>query len=301
MQPAIAWRKEIMVGSFEQDEIRMKFAGTRKTHGQMLFIEKEVPYLAFRTLLSEPEVRHGCATRLGGVSEGCFASLNLGFFRGHSEEKVRENFCRICDSIGVDVNKVVLPKQVHECNVRRVTEEDFGNGIVRPLPYDSVDAQVTNVRGAVLAVFGADCVPILFYDPAGHAIGTAHAGWRGSIGRIAQKTVETMTREFGTDPKQIKACIGPSICGECYEVDGIVLRRFSEEFPEAVTACGQGKGLLNLWKVNETVLLQAGLLPEHITVSGVCTKCNSDVFFSHRVMGERRGNLACFISLAEEK
>lgn len=260
----------------------------------------EVPFYAFRELLSEPEVRHGLATRFGGVSEGCFGELNLGYGRGDAAEHVTENFKRICEAIGTDVSKIVLPKQVHELNVRRVTKEDFGKGVFVPLDYESVDAQITNERGAVLAVFGADCVPILFYDPVHHAIGSAHAGWRGSIGRIAAITVEKMKQEFGTEPADVKAYIGPSICGDCYEVDGEVAKRFMQEFPEATKPLTGGKCLLDLWKVNRLVLLSAGLSEEHITIGHLCTKCNSEVFFSHRVMGDARGNLACFISLVEE-
>lgn len=261
----------------------------------------EVPFFCFRELLQNKEVRHGCATRFGGVSEGYFSTLNLDFTRGDKEENVKENFRRICAAIGVDEHKLVLPGQMHECNVRKVTAADFGKGIFKAQGDISVDAQVTNERGAVLAVFGSDCVPILFYDEVHHAIGTAHAGWKGSLAKIAAATVRKMEQEFGTKPEQVKAFFGPSICQSCYEVDQNVARRFETEFSQAVRPIGDKKALLDLWEVNRLVLLQAGVMPEHISIGGLCTKCNPEVFFSHRAHGANRGNLACFIALAQEK
>lgn len=271
----------------------------------LVLTEDAVPVLVFPKL-QKLGIRHGCATRIGGVSEGVYAAMNLGFGRGDSEENVRMNFQRIADTIGFDSTKLVLGKQVHETNVRRAVASDWGKGLWTESDFVSVDAQITNEPGTSLAVFGADCVPILFYDPEHQAIGTAHAGWKGTIGRIAEKTVQSMQAEFGTNPSLVQAYIGPSICGHCYTVNKEVAKRFEEEFPEAITPVDPSKTgwederYLDLWEANREVLLQAGVRRENIVIGGVCTKCNSELLFSHRITGDARGNLACFIALSEK-
>ena len=263
-----------------------------------------VPFLYFKRLAEHPEVKHGCSTRVGGVSEGCFSSMNLGFGRGDADENVLTNYDRICGAIGFAKEQVVLSAQVHETVVRRATKADCGKGIIKPRDYTTVDAQITNEPGVALTVFMADCVPVFFYDPVGKAIGTAHAGWRGTIGRIAEKTVQAMEKEFGCNPKDIEAYIGVSICGDCYTVGGEVAELFLKEFSEATTQTVEqkkdGTCQLDLWQVNRIILEQAGVLPENIVIGGVCTKCHSDVLYSHRVQGNDRGSLVGFLMLSED-
>ncbi len=263
-----------------------------------------VPFLYFKRLAAHPGVKHGCSTRVGGVSTGCFSSMNLGFGRGDADENVLTNYDRLCSAMGFSKEQVVLPDQVHDTVVRRATKADCGKGIVKARDYDCVDAQITNEPGVALAVFGADCVPVFFYDPVTKAIGTAHAGWRGTIGRIAEKTVQAMEKEFGSKRSNIEAYIGVSICGECYTVGGEVAELFTKEFSQATTQTEEqkknGTCQLDLWQVNRIILEQAGVKPENIVIGGVCTKCHSDVLFSHRVQGNDRGSLAGFLMLAEE-
>ncbi len=264
----------------------------------------EVPFLYFKHLAEHPEVKHGCSTRVGGVSEGCFSSMNLGFGRGDADENVLINYDRLCNAMGFAKEQVVLPDQVHDTMVRRATKADCGKGIVKPRDYACVDAQITNEPGVALAVFGADCVPVFFYDPVAKAIGTAHAGWRGTIGRIAEKTVQAMEKEFGSKPGNMEVYIGVSICGNCYTVGGEVAELFKQEFPNATTQTEEqkleGTCQLDLWQVNRMILEQAGVKPENIVIGGVCTKCHSDVLYSHRVQGNDRGSLAGFLMLTEE-
>lgn len=268
---------------------------------EMTISDTAVPFLYFRRLAEHPGVKHGCSTRVGGVSEGCFASMNLGFSRGDSDENVLENYDRLCNAMGFAKEQVVLPDQVHDVVVRKATKEDCGKGIVKPRDYACVDAQITNEPGVALAVFGADCVPVFFYDPVAGAIGTAHAGWRGTIGRIAEKTVQAMEREFGCERKNMEAYIGVSICGDCYTVGGEVAELFLKEFPEATMQTDvqrkEGTCQLDLWQVNRVILEAAGINPKNIVIGGVCTKCHSDVLYSHRVMGNDRGSLAGFLML----
>lgn len=263
-----------------------------------------VPFLYFKRLAAHPGVKHGCSTRVGGVSKGCFSSMNLGFGRGDADENVLENYDRICDAMGFAKEQVVLSAQVHETVVRRAIKADCGKGIIKPRDYTSVDAQITNEPGVALTVFMADCVPVFFYDPVAKAIGTAHAGWRGTIGRIAEKTVQAMEKEFGSKPENIESYIGVSICKDCYTVGGEVAEIFMKEYPEATSQSSEqkkdGTCQLDLWQVNRIILEQAGVKPENIVIGGVCTKCHSDVLYSHRVQGNDRGSLVGFLMLADE-
>ncbi len=268
---------------------------------EMAVSDTEVPFLYFRRLAEQKGVKHGCSTRAGGVSGGVFSTMNLGFDRGDARENVLENYRRICAAIGILPEEVVLPCQVHELNVRKATKKDCGKGIFSLRDYESVDAQITNEPGVALAVFGADCVPVLFYDGVKRAIGTAHAGWRGTLGRIAEKTVAAMQKEYGCKPENIEAYIGASICGNCYTVGGEVAQSFLREFPSAIKRREAAGDVwqLDLWQTNRMILEDAGLLAEHIVTGGVCTKCHSEVLFSHRVTGNARGNMASFLMLAE--
>ena len=150
-------------------------------------IEKEAPYLEYPLLTDTKIVHHGFSTRLGGVSQGCYASMNLSFTRGDDEAAVRENYHRIAKSIGVKCENMVLSQQTHTTNVRVVTEKDKGKGIVKPSDYTDVDGMVTNIHGICLVTFYADCVPLYFVDPVQKAIGLSHSGWRGQWGKSEKK------------------------------------------------------------------------------------------------------------------
>ena len=267
-------------------------------------IEKEVPYLEYPLLTDTKIVHHGFSTRLGGVSQGCYASMNLSFTRGDDEAAVRENYHRIAKSIGVKCENMVLSQQTHTTNVRVVTEKDKGKGIVKPLDYTDVDGMVTNIHGICLVTFYADCVPLYFVDPVQKAIGLSHSGWRGTVGKIGKETIRKMEEQYGSDPKDILAAVGPSICKDCYEVSEDVILEFQKNFKERYWKDlfyrkENGKYQLDLWKANEIIFKESGILPEHIAVTNVCTHCNSKILYSHRTSGDRRGNLAAFLALKE--
>lgn len=267
-------------------------------------IEKEVPYLEYPLLTDTKIVHHGFSTRLGGVSQGCYASMNLSFTRGDDEAAVRENYHRIAKSIGVKYENMVLSQQTHTTNVRVVTEKDKGKGIVKPLDYTDVDGMVTNIHGICLVTFYADCVPLYFVDPVQKAIGLSHSGWRGTVGKIGKETIRKMKEQYGSDPKDILAAVGPSICKDCYEVSEDVILEFQKNFKERYWKDlfyrkENGKYQLDLWKANEIIFKESGILPEHIAVTNVCTHCNSEILYSHRTSGDRRGNLAAFLALKE--
>lgn len=265
-------------------------------------VEGETPFLEYPLFADTQMVRHGFSTRLGGVSEGCFSTLNLGFQRGDKKEAVQENFRRIASSIGVRCEDMVFSRQTHTTNVRVVTEEDRGMGILRPLEYQDVDGLVTDIPGICLVTFYADCVPLFFVDPIKKAIGLSHSGWRGTVGKIGKATVELMQQQFGSNSADILAAVGPSICQDCYEVSEDVIEKFQKNF----NACHwkdlyyqkeNGKYQLDLWKANEIVFSEAGIQKKHMAISNVCTHCNSDVLYSHRTMGNDRGSLAAFLAL----
>ena len=261
-----------------------------------------VPFLSFPLLEETGIVTQGFSTRLGGVSEGDYSSMNVSFTRGDREEAVRENYRRLGEAIGFDCESLVCSDQTHTTNVRVMTEDDRGKGFARPKDYRDVDGMITNVPGLTLATFYADCVPLYFVDPVKRAIGLSHSGWRGTVGKIGKKTVERMEETYGSNPADIRAVIGPSICQDCYEVSVDVIDEFRQAFseeswPELFCEKADGKYQLNLWKANERIFAEAGIRREHMAVTDLCTCCNPTLLFSHRASHGRRGNLGAFLML----
>jgi len=261
-----------------------------------------VTYLTYPALEALPGFVHGFSTRLGGVSEGCFAQMNLSFTRGDREEAVRENYRLLGEAMGFSPEDVVTSDQTHTTHVLAVGEKDRGNGITRPRPYQDVDGLVTNVPGLMLATFYADCVPLFFVDPKNQAVGLSHSGWRGTAGRMGQATVRKMTEEYGSDPKELYAAIGPSICQDCYEVSEDVILEFQKTFPKEQWDAlfyqkPNGRFQLNLWEANRQILLDAGIPFAQIFMPNLCTCCNPDFLFSHRASQGKRGNLGAFLGI----
>ncbi len=265
-----------------------------------------VSYLTF-DLFKKANVKHGFSTRIGGVSEGVFDSLNLGFNRGDSDENVRENYHRIATALDMNYDNMCLSKQTHTTNVMVVTKEDAGNGLTKPLPYNNIDGLITNVKDMPLVTFFADCVPLFFYDPKKEVVALSHSGWRGTVGKIGKITIEKMHEEFDCDINNILCGIAPSICKNCYEVSSDVAEEFIKAFgeenkykllcPSIFNPEDKNKFMLDLWVTCRLVLLEAGIPDSHIETTNYCTRCNPNLFFSHRIMGTNRGSLAAFISL----
>ena len=265
-----------------------------------------VPYLEFTPLIDIPFITHGFSTRLGGVSTGMFSSLNLGAGSSvyhDSFDNIKENFIRITESIGVEPDSLVISDQVHKTVVRLVNNNDRGKGFTVPRDYKEIDGLITNTPNVTLVTKYADCVPLFFVDPVKKAIGLSHSGWKGTVGRIGQITVYEMGRAFDSNPKDIIAVIGPSICADCYEVGEEVAVKFMYVFSDNISAIllknDKGRYQLNLWEANRRVLLDAGLSDEHIHISKVCTSCNHELLFSHRKTGGKRGSLAAFLAIKD--
>ncbi len=263
----------------------------------MDFVEKSVQGISF---LTSPHIcaLHAFTTRFGGVSQGIYASLNLGESRGDDPGAVRENYRRLKAALGI--GKLCFTRQVHGNTVRYVTQADAREPY-DPLPYEA-DGLVTDVPGLALICFTADCIPLLLHDPVKGVIAAVHAGWRGTVADIAGEGVRAMER-IGSRPGDIRAAIGPGISACCFET--------GPQVPEAVTAVlgregqayirdpGRGgeKYYVDLKGVNRALLIRAGVRPENIAVSGVCTVCQKETFWSHRATAGKRGVQGAVIAL----
>ena len=259
-----------------------------------------VPYLQYRSLSELPYIRHAFSTRLGGVSEGEFTSMNMAFNRGDDPACVTENYKRLCASAGLGYDSLVASAQDHHTYVRAVTAADKGIGIWRPRDKESVDALITDEPGVTLVTYYADCTPLFFVDTKTHAVGLAHAGWRGTVGRIGQRVIAKMTALYGTDPKDIMAAVGPAISVCCYEVDEPCAAQFLAltelDSGKFVFPKGGGKYMVDLLETNRQILAAAGVPEAQITVSDICTDCNSDLLWSHRATKGHRGTMSAFIT-----
>lgn len=291
----------------------MKFENNKTAH----LVDKRTPYIQFPVYEKIDGILHGFSTRFGGVSKGIYATMNLGFGRGDFDENVRENYRRICKSIGMNYQHLVYSDQVHKTNIRVATKKDWGMGIERKRAYREIDGLITNEPEVGLVTAYADCVPLFFVDPVKRAIGLSHAGWRGTVGKIGAKTVQALQKQYGCEPKDILVVIGPSICQDCYEVSEDVAKQFEEVIPREILhkvvprqtqyqskeGANPEKYQLDLWEANKYILMEAGVPEEQITISGVCTCCNSELFHSHRASKGQRGSLSAFLCLAgdEEK
>lgn len=264
----------------------------------------ELCYLTFPIFENISYVNHLFTTRLGGVSEGIYASLNLSYARGDKKEAVDENYRRVAAALGCSVEQMVCSDQTHTTNLRVVGRADGGKGITRSKDYREVDGLLTDEPGVFLATFYADCVPLYFVDTRRKAIALAHSGWRGTLARMGRHVVEKMREAYGTDPADLLAVVGPSICQEGYEVGDEVAGAFAAEFrkpgqeAEILQDKGGGKYQLDLWRANEILLLEAGIPEGQIQVTDICTYHNDCYLFSHRKSEGRRGNLGAFLGIA---
>ena len=265
--------------------------------------EGAVPFYSYPAFDALPFIRHGISTRLGGVSRGTWASMNLSFTRGDDEQAVRENFRRFCGAVGVDPTHVVIPYQSHTTNLVNVTHEHWGDGVTREKTLLDVDGVLTDEPDVVLCTQYADCNPLLFVDPKKRVIASSHAGWRGTADEMARVTVERMHTDYGCEPRDILAGIGPSIGKCCFEVDEPVAEIFRgmKATDDACILPGEnGKFFVDLWRVNRLVMLAAGLTEDHITVTDICTRCHPMELWSYRYCGKERGSLASVLCLMPE-
>lgn len=242
---------------------------------------------------------HCFTTRYGGVSTGQFSTLNLGTSRGDSMENVLRNYEILGAAVGFSPEDVVHTWQEHTDTILRVGKADCGKGLFRNQP-EVCDGLITDEPGVALVCFAADCTPVLLFDPVKNVAAAVHAGWRGTANGIVRKAVEKMAREFGSNPADIGAAIGPCISQCCFETDldvpQAMLTAFGPEANAYIEKRGEkyfvdNKGLNRLW------LTRMGVT--NIDVSQDCTMCQPERFWSHRVTKGYRGSQTGIIELKE--
>ncbi len=260
-----------------------------------------VPYLTYNSLSEINFINHAFSTRLGGVSKGEFTSMNLAFNRGDDENNVTENYKRICKSAGFEYESLTASAQDHRTFVRKVTKENTGVGIYKPRDLSSVDALITNEKGVTLVTYYADCTPLFFVDTKNKAISLAHAGWRGTVGRIGEKVIKKMVEEYSSNPSDLVCAIGPAISVCCYEVDKPCADEFYKlrnlDSTKFIFPKKNQKYMIDLLECNRQILVDAGVEPENITLSDVCTNCNSELLWSHRATKGHRGTMSAFMCI----
>lgn len=265
------------------------------------FIDKnEVKYISFKSLDNIPFIMHGFSTRIGGISEGVYNSLNLGLKTDDNKNNTLENIKKFTLAVGVNCENLVISDQIHSDIIKVVNTNDKGKGYWSQEKLNGIDGLITNIRGIPLMTIYADCVPLFFVDPVKKAIGVSHAGWKGTVLKIGKKTVEAMVNEYGSNPKDIIAVIGPSIGKCCYEVDKRVIDEFNRSFIDTSTFVDlkeDNKYQLNLWRANQITLIESGLLEENIEIANLCTGCNTDLFYSHRMENGKTGRMGAIIQL----
>lgn len=263
-----------------------------------------VPYLTYKVLQDIPFINHAFSTKLGGVSTGEFTSMNLAFNRGDDMNAVTENYKRFCKATGFDFDTLVASAQDHNTIVRKVTSDDYGIGITKPRDMPSVDALVTNQPNVTLVTYYADCTPIFFVDKAKKVIALAHAGWRGTVGKICKNVIETMVNDYSCNTADIICCVGPAISQCCYEIDQKCYDEFVKagnlDLDKIMINKGNGKYMANLLETNKQILISSGVPEENITISDVCTMCNSELLWSHRATNGHRGTMCAFMCINEQ-
>lgn len=262
--------------------------------------KENLEYITFDNLEQTGMVTHCFTTRHGGSSTGHWASMNMGFTRGEERAVVLQNYRRLAEVVGFTAENYVTSQQTHTTNVRRVTAADAGKGVWTERGYTDVDGLITNEKHIPLVIFGADCVPVFLLDKRNHAIGVAHCGWMGTGKRMAEKILQEMMSAFGTKPADVTAAIGPSIGKCCFQMDAPVLELFHKNIPwtEDIVEkdpSTEGKYKMDLWECNRRLLAEMGVTD--IEISGLCTKCDQERFYSHRGMGEKRGVMAGVLEL----
>ncbi|CUH94276.1 hypothetical protein P22_0342 [Propionispora sp. 2/2-37] len=243
---------------------------------------------------------HGISSRLGGISSAPFSSLNLALHTGDNDTDVLKNREAYCQAVGIPADRLITAEQVHGEHIALVTQRETGKGAKSyAQALKQTDALITQTPGVPLMLFFADCVPVLIFDPVTQSIGIVHAGWKGTVALIAQKTVLAMQDAFGTEPANCLVGIAPSIGPCCYEIDNTVLERVKQNFAvwPLLTKPSNDRWKLNLWEANRSQLIDIGVQNTNIVCSDICTACNKTLFFSYRAENGKTGRIGAFIML----
>ncbi|HRZ96679.1 MAG TPA: peptidoglycan editing factor PgeF [Paludibacter sp.] len=245
-------------------------------------------------------IAHFCTTRIGGVSVGNYSSFNISPFSGDNAENQNENLQILCKKFSIESDNIIFPFQTHDTVVKNIDETFFQLKKNERIEYlNGVDGLITSLQGICIGVTTADCVPIMYYDAVNKVIAVAHAGWRGTCGKIAAKTIEKMGTDFGCDPNDIFAVIGPSISQQVYNVGEEVLHAFEVAgFPVDIFFETRNNELfLDLWNANRWLLTESGIPEQQIEMAGICTFSENEKFFSARRLGIKSGRMLSGIML----
>jgi len=258
-------------------------------------------YIAFDIFNDIDFLTHGISTKVGGVSKGHYAEMNLGFLNGDNKDDVLENYKIISDAIGFDYKNIVLTKQEHENNVMIVDESHKGNGVTKENIFKNIDGLVTNKKNIVLGCYSADCVLMFFADKVKKVIGVCHAGWRGTVLKIPFEVVKIMINNYNTNVEDLIVGIAPSICRKHFEVDYPCYAEFKNAFDfideYTIYKSEKEKYYIDLHAINKRVLTDCGVSENNIELPNLCTVCNNDIFHSHRISGTKRGLSGGFLEI----
>jgi YfiH family protein len=261
---------------------------------------KPLQTFLFENLSHQKGILHFISTRDGGTSSPPFDTLNLSFNVSDDPKNVLHNRKILAEAVGVKIESVTTSKQVHNNKVAVVTAKMRGKGAKdQGSALDNIDAMVTNVPDVLLMIQVADCVPLLFYDPVKKIVAAAHAGWRGTVLKIARNTVNSMAKSYRSDPADIYVGIGPSIGPCCYEVGHEVVREVTKDLNNAkdLIKVKNGSSYFDLWEANKRQLIESGIPASNVEIAGICTHCSSDTFFSSRAGKGVTGRFAAGIML----
>ena len=243
-------------------------------------------------------VRHGCSTRTGGVSKGAYTSLNLSFTRpDEPRENVMENYRLFARAANIAWDSMVMDTFEHGVTVLAVDRANAGAGYLFP-PLTFCDGLVTDDPRIALITGHADCLPLYLLDPVRRCVGLAHAGWKGTLGKIGLVAAKMMMERYGADPAHMLAGVGPCICLDCFEAGEDLGTLFSEAFPgvPCVSPGRTGKVQIDLAMAAAAQFMEAGIPPSQITLMDVCT-FEEERLYSHRREKGNTGGMAAFLQL----
>ena len=261
---------------------------------------EQLTVISYQLFEKQNEIAHFCTSREGGVSMGNYASLNLSPFSGDNPENFNQNKQILCSKFGIEPEKLIIPFQTHGTEIREIDEAFFQLSPTNKAEFlNGVDALITRIPNVCIGVTTADCVPLTFSDPVQKVIAVAHAGWRGTCARIAERTVQIMIEKCDSNPFDILVAIGPSISANVYEVGKELVESFENSGfeTEQIFEKRNNSIYLDLWKANQLALEKAGILPKNIEVAGICTFTEHERFFSARRLGIKSGRMLSGIML----
>lgn len=266
-----------------------------KSETMNLHFSGEVGYLTFKKFEKYSFLSHAFSTRFGGVSKNEFRSMNFYLSGSESAENVEENYRIFCNALGYDKSKLVRSLQVHGDKIKVIGDEDVKN---RKLNFSGIDGFITDVPGVVLKTSHADCCPVYMFDPVKKIVGLAHAGWRGTVSKIAENLARNFTEKFGSEKENLICALGPCIGKCCFEVGEDVKNEFAAlNLGMAFEKIENDKFKIDIKETNKRILENFGIPSENIVKSDICSCCNKDWLFSHRATGGKRGNNAALITM----